>query len=387
MKISIRFQGNHSKSFSFYRVQQEEKEQPNIPTLAVVPEVEPNESSSPNLDVQSISSSAPSTKPKSSPRLRIFSLKRDGHSRSNSNSSSLNVRRFSTDSILGERLDTIGRRLSRDIASDLANSPPDLGHRFETFGKSESSKFDTFSGKTGLTKSADELDKSTREKSKFDTFSGTIDEIKPDLPTKKNSKFKSKRKPISMDVYENKHQVTFENQSTLPLQKDSMREPIKESYRESLHPAIFQLDSSKAVLRDKLHEELKQKYGKSKKIPKGKQPKAPIVTQRPPIRTNNPSDNFMKVQSNDSLNIRPIPSPRSKSRNYSEDDDDDMGIDDPTYATIQPRNKSPRLPNSNIPLGRLSKEDLLNLTHRTESEIHEFLNGKPGAKQKKQDPP
>lgn len=95
----------------------------------------------------------------------------------------------------------------------------------------------------------------------------------------------------------------------------------------------------------------------------------------------------MKVQSNDSLNIRPVPSPRSKSRNYSGDDDDDMGIDDPTYATIQPRNKSPRLSNNNIPLGRLSKEDLLNLTHRTESEIHEFLNGKPGAKQKKQEPP
>jgi hypothetical protein len=130
-----------------HRVQQEEKEQPSIPKLEVVEENEPPPVPSPNAEIQSITSSAPSVKPKASPKLKIFSLKRDGHSRSNS--SSLNVRRFSTDSILGERLDTIGRRLSRDIASDLANSPPDLGHRFETFGKAAGSKFDTFSGKTG----------------------------------------------------------------------------------------------------------------------------------------------------------------------------------------------------------------------------------------------
>lgn len=345
---------------------------------------------SPNPEIQSITSSAPSVKPKVSPKLKLFSLRGKGHSRTNSNSSSLNVRRFSSDSIFGERLDTIGRRLSRDIVSDLANSPPDLGHRFETFGKTEGSKFDTFSGKTGLTKSADELDKRTmKEKSKFDTFSGAMDEIKPALPAKKNPKSKQKRKPLNMDVYETKpqNQVTFENQSTLPL-KDSIREPIKESYRESLHPAIFQIDSSKAVLRDKLHEELKEKYGTSKKLLKAKPPRVPSTVHRPPLRSNNPNESFLKVQSNDSLNIRPVPSPRSKSRNYSEEDDDDGGLDDPTYATIQPRNKSPRLSNSNIQLGRLSKEDLLTLSNRTESEIHEFLNGKAsGTKQKKPDPP
>ncbi|CRK95065.1 CLUMA_CG008543, isoform A [Clunio marinus] len=364
------------------RVQQEEKEQPVVPTLAVVPEVEPNQS--PNPEIQSIASSVSSVKPKASPKLRIFSLKRDGRSRSNS--SSLNVRRFSTDSIMGERLDTIGRRLSRDIASDLANSPPDLGHRFETFGKTETtSKFDTFSGK-GLTKSADDLDKSSREKNKFDTFSGVFDEAKPALPAKKNPRNKLKRKQISKEIFESKHQVTFENQSTLPL-RDSAREVIKESYRESLHPAIFQLDSSKAVLRDKLHEELKQKYGKNKTLLKAKPPKAMSSSvQRSQIKSQNPNDSFLKVQSNDSLNVRPVPSPRSKSRNYSEDDDDDEGLD-PTYATIQPRNKSPRVSNNSVPLGRLSKEDLLNLSSRTESEIHEFLNGKPGTKNSKTDPP
>lgn len=370
-----------------HRVQQEEKEQPVIPKLSVVEEVEP--SSSPNPEIQSIasmqSSASPAVKPRASPKLRIFSLR--GHSRSNS--SSLNVRRFSTDSILDQRLDTIGRRLSRDVASDLANSPPDLGHRFETFGKAEGAKFDTFSGKTGLTKSADELDKASREKSKFDTFSGAIDEMKPALPAKKVSKLKSKRKPLNLEVYDNKPlpplpQASFENQSTLP-KRDSTKDP----YRESLHPAIFQSDSSKAVLRGQLHDELKEKYGTSqsdKKLSKTKPPRVTSTAQRPP-KSNNPNESYLKVQSNDSLNIRPTPSPRAKSRNYSEDDDDDTGLGDPTYATIQPRNKGPRLSNSNLPLGRLSKEDLLNLTHRTESEIHEFLNGKAGSKQKPSEPP
>lgn len=330
------------------------------------------------------SSASPAVKPRASPKLRIFSLR--GHSRSNS--SSLNVRRFSTDSILDQRLDTIGRRLSRDVASDLANSPPDLGHRFETFGKAEGAKFDTFAGKTGLMQSADELDKATREKSKFDTFSGTIDDMKPVLPAKKVSKLKTKRKPLNMEVYDNKPlpplPQAFENQSTL-----SKRESSKEPYRESLHPSVFQSDSSKAEQRSQLHDELKEKYGTSQSDKKNSKTKPPRVTstaQRPP-KSNNPNESYLKVQSNDSLNIRPVSSPRAKSRNYSEDDDEDTGLGDPTYATIQPRNKGPRLSNSNLPLGRLSKEDLLNLTHRTESEIHEFLNGKAGSKQKTPDPP
>lgn len=369
--------------FTRNRVQQEEKEQPSVPKLEVVEEIEPStpNAPSPNPEVQSIASSASTTKPRASPKMRLFGSKREGHSRSNS--STLNVRRFSTDSILGERLDTIGRRLSRDIASDLANSPPDLGHRFETFGKA---KFDTFSGKTGITKSADDLDKPSREKSKFDTFSGTLDD-RPELPAKKNPKGKPKRKPLTVDTYDIKSQssqMSFENQ---------FREPIKESYRESLHPAIFQLDKSKAVLRDKLHEELKSKYGTNKKLLKAKPPKVPSINHRPPLKSQNPNDSFLKVQSNDSLN-RPLPSPRTSSRTsakFSEDDDD---AGDPTYATIQPRNKTQRPQNNNnssgIPLGRLSKEDLLSLTQLGESEIHEFLNGGKADAQKQNnrcDPP
>ncbi len=271
--------------------------------------------------------------------------------------------------------------------NDLANSPPDLGHRFETFGKSASStqKFDTFSGKVGIAKSADDLDKSStlREKSKFDTFSGALDDEKPDLPAKKTSKHKQpRRKALSSDTY---MEVSFAGQST--------REPIKESFRETLHPAIFQLDRSKAILRDKLHEELKEKYGLNKKLLKNKPPKVPSTSNRLPLRgiSSNPNDSFLKVQSNDSLHTRPLPSPRAtKSPKFTDDDDDDAP--DPTYATILPRNKSPRAQvsnNSNLQLGRLSKEDLLNLSQRTESEIHEFLNGKHNnAKQKsRMDPP
>jgi hypothetical protein len=194
-----------------------------------------------------------------------------------------------------------------------------------------------------------------------------------------------------VDVYESKssNQVTFENQSTLPMRdplratvslSESMREPIRESHRESLQPAVFQDDRSKAILNDKLHEELREKH--DKKAVKTKPPKVPSTANRPAIRSQNPNESFLKVQS------KPVPEPRSKSRNYSEDDDDDGMDPDPTYATIQPRNKSPRLSNSNIQLGRLSKEDLLSLSSRTETEIHEFLNGsKPGSQQKKSDPP
>lgn len=323
----------------------------------------------PNSDTQTIGSQS-SVKPKVSPKSRIFSLRKD--SKSKSSSSGLNVRRFSTDSILGERLDTIGRRLSRDVT----NSPPDLGHRFETFGKNAATKFDTFSGNVNIHKSADNI----VDKSKFDTFSGNTEEIKPALPVKKNAKNKQKRKPLNLEVYENKSEKsTFENQSTLPL-RDPIREPIRESVRESLQPPIFQLDSSKAVLRDKLHEELKAKYGKSKKsLNSVKPPRVPPPNSNFRHHSNNVSsnDSYLKVQSTDSLNTRPVPSPRSSkySDHYSEDDDEGL---DPAYATILPKT-GPRPPKNNIPLGKLSKEDLLKLSQSTESEIHEFLNNSTGS--------
>lgn len=348
-----------------------------IPTLAVVEEDEPPQQPidaipSPNPEIQSIASTA-SSKPRSSPKIRIFSLKRDGHARSNS--STLNIRRFSTDSILGERLDTIGRRLSRDFTNDLTTSPPDLGaHRFETFGKSAatSSKFDTFSGKSGITKSADDLDRrgSSREKSKFDTFAGNLDEIKPDLPAKNYSVIKPKRKPLTMDVFDNGGLTNnFLNQS---------RERIIETYRETLHPPIFEHDTSKAILREKLHEELKEKYGAKKILRVVKPPRVPSTVGRPKIRTYNPNDTFMQTTTTTAarssketlLDVRSLPmSPRVPPPPVSFSDDDDDDVQDPTYATVLPRNK-----NNGIQLGRLSKEDLLDLSQKSESEISEFLN-------------
>lgn len=379
--ISCELNFNFSTSCLHHRVQQEEKEQPMIPKLTVVEEDEPQHEQqhlqpipSPNPEIQSIASTA-SSKPKASPKVRILSLKRDGHSRSNS--SSLDIRRYSTDSVLGERLDTIGRRLSRDFDADLTASPPDLGHRFETFGKnnSESSKFDTFSGKSGITKSADDLDRtnSARERNKFDTFAGnTFANIKPTLAPKPNVKSQPKqRKPLNTDLYD--EQSTFGNHS-LSSNHHLQQQSSFDSYRETLHPAIYQYDRSEAELREKLHEELRVKYEK-KSLLKAKPPRVPSIVGRARIRSHNPNDSMFSTPVPD---VRDIRSPRNSlpqppPRNFSEDDDD---MQDPTYATIVPKNKLLGQTGNGIQLGRLSKEDLLDLSQKSESEINEFLCGK-----------
>lgn len=341
-----------------------------IPKLSVVEEDEPQQMQpipSPNPEIQSIASTA-SSKPRASPKVRILSLKRDGHSRSNS--STLNVRRYSTDSILGERLDTIGRRLSRDFENDLTASPPDLGHRFETFGKKsseENSKFDTFSGKSGITKSADDLDRanSARERSKFDTFAGNFNNLNPNQASKQISKSQPKRKPLNTDLYN-------ENSMYGNHTMSSIRPPSFDFYRESLHPAIYQHDRSEAILREKLHEELRVKY-ETQSLLKAKPPRVPSTVGRPRIRSHNPNDTLFSNRSKENLReVRSI-SPRNSLpvRSYSEDDDD---IQDPTYATIIPKNKLSQTGNG-IQLGRLSKEDLLDLSQKSESEINEFLSG------------
>lgn len=70
------------------------------------------------------------SKPKASPKTGFLSaLKKENRSRSNS--SVIAARRYSTENTLGDRLDSIGRRLSRD----LLNSPPDLTKRIESIGK------------------------------------------------------------------------------------------------------------------------------------------------------------------------------------------------------------------------------------------------------------
>ncbi|XP_052873700.1 uncharacterized protein LOC128279020 [Anopheles cruzii] len=185
--------------------------------------------------------------------------KRDGsHSKSSSFGSSLNVRRFSTDSIISERLGTIGRRLSRDAAT---SSPPDLSHHFETFGKGtgtghEPSKFDTYSGKNNR--------KETISVFKCDTFNGklesggtdTVDggkpvqpevEEKPALPVK--TKKRSRRSPLNLELYESSRRRLI---------------PISERVAHGLAPPFLEADNGSALLRDKLHEELRLKYGQTR---------------------------------------------------------------------------------------------------------------------------
>ncbi|XP_058065948.1 uncharacterized protein LOC131215574 [Anopheles bellator] len=184
--------------------------------------------------------------------------KRDGsHSKSSSFGSSLNVRRFSTDSIISERLGTIGRRLSRDAAT---SSPPDLSHHFETFGKGtaghEPSKFDTYSGKNNR--------KETIAVFKCDTFNGklesagtdTVDggqpvkaeaEEKPALPVK--TKKRSRRSPLNLELYESSRRRLI---------------PISERVAHGLAPPFLEADNGSALLRDKLHEELRLKYGQTR---------------------------------------------------------------------------------------------------------------------------
>ncbi|XP_050095213.1 uncharacterized protein LOC126577565 isoform X2 [Anopheles aquasalis] len=216
-------------------------------------------------------STSASTSRRASPgRLRTFGFGRrteSAASKSSSFGSSLNVRRFSTDSIISERLGTIGRRLSRDAAT---SSPPDLSHHFETFGKggggggggdggASSSKFDTYSGKNNS--------KEQIAVFKCDTYNGkletsgatgtdTVDgkgkpengvEEKPALPVK--TKKRSRRSPLNLELYESSRRRLI---------------PISERVAHGLAPPFLEADNGSALLRDKLHEELRLKYGQTR---------------------------------------------------------------------------------------------------------------------------
>lgn len=252
--------------------------------------------------------SPPQIKPKVSPKPNIFSaLRRDGRSRSNS--SVLSIRRFSTDSILGERMDSIGRRLSRDITA----SPPDLGRHFETFGKATAkNKLETFA---------------SGESSKFETFGGKSAN-KIDVPFKTKV---SKRPPLNFESYHRDSKSGFE----LPIVK------------EGLEPPIYQEDRSKAVLKAKLHRELTAKYGPKKS-----------------------NDSLQSENSNPPpLPKKPSRSPKVHIRHKSADalDSDNTNKSDESLSVLT--SIRPRLPQ----MSKLSREDLLRLSHSSQSEIHEYL--------------
>lgn len=355
---------------SFDRVQQEEREQP-LPIL---------EEAGESVEVQTAEAPAPKVA-KLSPRPKMFPKKEN---QSRSASSSLNIRRSSNDSILEERLGSIGRRLSRDIT----DSPPDLIHRFETFGKGsvpDNSKFDTFAG-------VKSRDSSIPELSKYDTFSGVIDD-RPEIPMKKGKKHQSKRTPLNLDIYERDRHIN-----------DTL------SMSDSLYPPIFKLDRTKAVLRERVHNELKSKYPTDRtyivKRPQPIQshksstrtttviniqdkPLPPIPPHKeqpppPPPKTPIYATSLKKQKKQQSKS--PAPQPQTSSRKSLES----LGSRSSTSTRgpkAAPRSSKssldipPRLPpktspksrTSNMSLGKLSKEDLLKLSQSSELEIQKFL--------------
>lgn len=199
------------------------------------------------VDVNDPTSPTQINPPKTSPKPKLFTLKRD--TRSRSNSSGLNVRRFSTDSIFGERLDTIGRRLSRDVTY----SPADLGRKFQTFGK------ENFKNK-----SEENIVDHYAVPNKFDT-----------LPTVRTSSrellsdrmintpaiiIKSpRRSPARSPVPERIEERNDETES--PVHQLSSPKPKIPPRKRSPIPN-YPIDGSKIALQNKLHEELKEKYGK-----------------------------------------------------------------------------------------------------------------------------
>lgn len=281
-------------------------------------------------------------KPRASPKPRLFSaLKKDGRSRSNS--AALHVRRYSTDSVLGDRMDSIGRRLSRD----LTNSPPDLGHRFETFGKvEEASKYDTIScgtlEATGLSKSNEIL--TTR----YDTFSGKT-AAKADIPVK--PKKTGKRPRISFESYHREDDKS-------PERDEHELTPVTES----LEPSIYQEDRSTAILRQQLHIELRAKYA-------------------PPGTTTGASEK--KPPSAKSNNVKPpLPKKAAKQHQRQKSLDNLDTRNGATTSKVSPRgsiesNLAQTEQRSHVSLQRLSREDLLRLSQSSQSEIHEYLAEPP----------
>lgn len=152
-------------------------------------------------------------------------------SRSRSNSSGLNVRRFSTDSILAYRLDTIGRRLSRDIT----NSPPDLGHRFESGTKG------MLNNRLGNSASAEML----TDSKKFDSSDGQLA-----IPGSSSTSGR-KVKPLYLDV-------CYDRERERKKSADNI--DIMPTLKERLAPPICLIEPNKAELRSKMHAELKSKY-------------------------------------------------------------------------------------------------------------------------------
>lgn len=232
-------------------------------------------------------------------------------SRSRSNSSGLNVRRFSTDSILAERLDTIGRRLSRDIT----NSPPDLGHRFD--------------GSTMLGHGNSASAEMLTDSKKFDSLNESSSNglLQPPVAggsSTSSRKFNGKRTPLYLDV-------CYDRERERKRSADNI--DIMPTLKERLAPPICLIEPNKAELRNKLHAELKSKYAPERKTslqkPLAKPPRRgplplPPATETGQVVTetsNKPKIKFTRPDSSGGSGtgpmvvgmtpkVRPTPSPR-----------------------------------------------------------------------------
>lgn len=279
-------------------------------------------------------------KPRSSPKPGIFSaLKKDGRSRSNS--SVLTPRRFSTDSILGDRLDSIGRRLSRD----LTNSPPDLKKRR---GKNNISpkKYDTISGANlsvlGISKSNESLT------IHYDTYSGK--ETDKNVGVTVKLKRPGKRPKISFESYDG-------------IQKDDYEYELP-SVKEGLEPPLLQKNRTAAILRHKLHTELRSKHPPVQ----GRHTVSivesmPNSVERPPKPTKSNIKHHQRQKSLDNLDVQTDASNKLRTSPYRSDS---------SAGSLTKVNQR-----SQISLERLSREDLLRLSATSQSEIHEYLKGSP----------
>lgn len=383
--------------------------------------------------------------PKSSPRTgasRLFAgLLRE--SRSHSNSSALSIRRFSTDSIFGERLDTIGRRLSRDISY----SPPDMGtsRRFETFGKSTTEcasiagavEAPTASTMTTLdvlhmdpfgssSKSSENITRTGTAAAKYNehrfdghhTLSGAAVALAlPDLPIK-TKKLKSARRPaMNFEPYQrNAGDARPATPTPTPAQgraAHSVKAPFEApaaaaaaapatapspAPRSSLEPPIYQVDRSKAAQRARMHRELRDKYSQAPlqiaDVASGVDDRTPVL---PAVyRTVGNAERLARHQLLEAPvgQRAPVPSPRNSKRDSrtigcgaDESAAPHGGILKSAAAPpqSQPEPQPPPRP-PKMSFERLSREDLLRLSHSSQSEIHEYLNGSAGAQAKGQPP-
>lgn len=317
------------------RAQQLERDRESA-TLAVVAEVDPV--------LEGAKSPPHAFKPKVSPKPRLFSaLKKDGRARSNS--SVLSIRRFSTEGILGERMDSIGRRLSRD----LTNSPPDLSQKYDSFGKEKNAegKYDTFSAASSLDQYGISKSNEGLSTGRYDTFSGK--------PTDRDlsNKYKKKRTKRPTITFESYHPDTSDRSH------DDSYEYELPALKEGLEPPMCQEDRHKAILRQQLHKELRDKYGTRSTEEEISSADDDPGDGRPPLprRNNDRPRRHRRQKSIDNLEVgagsgggSARPSPRVTRAQFKSD-----------WTS----------PKRQISTERLSREDLLRIS--AESEIHQYL--------------